>query len=217
MRFRIVALITALLTGVCIVLYATPALAQPSVNICTPPTSDTTGSGDNAQCWNNQGGDARDGNPIQYWENDAQGQHNNAWVGTIIGTVKDGEGGVLWPFDDGSQLNTRYNGDPVYQFQWAANENYCASQILFWDISEGYNKDGPLVLEQCASTTYQDFVYSGERFIVAAGASDELYYDTHAVNAPVWVGEENDTHSGAVVWMSPEVGQSLRFSINELV
>jgi hypothetical protein len=212
MRFRITALITGLLAVTGLVLnigFAAPAWAQPSSNICTPPTSDTTGSAADAQCLNNAAGRAAAGNPIQFWENTAQGAPNNAWVAQIIGTVKDGEGGVLWPFDDGSQLNTRYNGRPVYQFAWAKDEDYCASQVDF-SVPEGI-----LTLQRCASSTNQDFVYSSLRFLVCAGASNTLYSKTGAVNSPVWVDEKTGTGDGQGVYM--DTNAVLTWSINEVL
>jgi hypothetical protein len=211
MRFRVAALITGLLAVTSLVLgigVAAPALAQNSSNICTPPTSDTTGTAGDAQCWNNTAGRAAVNNPIQFWENTALGAPNNAWIAQVIGTVKDGEGGVLWPFDDGSQLNTRYNGRPVYQFAWAKDELYCASQVDFSTVAVS----GILTLQKCESSTDQDFVYSSLKFLICAGASNALYSATTAVNSPVWVDEETGTGDGAGIYM--DTSAVLTWSIN---
>jgi hypothetical protein len=217
MRLKITAMITGLLTvigaALGIGIQATPASAQVSVNICFPPTSDTTGTGNNAQCWNDRNGAEQNGNAIQFWRNDAEGEMNNAWAGSIIGTVKDGEGGVFWPFQDGSQLNSRYNGDPVYQFNLAKNENWCASQSGF-SVSRA---SGILTLQFCTSSTAEDFVYSSEHFIVCAAASNEMYTQTGSIDNPVWASSRSSANqtNGTAVWMN--LHAYLDWSIRQLV
>ena len=216
MRISVAAPITGMLAVTGLVLsigLAAPAWAQPSSNICTPPTSDTTGTGNNAQCLNNTLGKSKAGNPIQFWRNNAQGQANNAWVAQVVGTVKDGEGGVLWPFTDGSGLNTRYNGANVYKFSWAANELYCASQVEF---AEGiYSSQGPVTLQSCANSEFYWFVLSKAGFLVCVWSSNLLYQNTGAANSPVWVDEFSGTGNGEPVWM--DTVPNLEWSIKELL
>ena len=207
MRFRIAAPVTGLLavTGVLLAtgLNVVPARAQVVANnICTPPTTTESPTADDAQCLNLTNGDVADGTPIQFWVNDAQGEANNAWTATIIGTVKDGEGGVLWPFDDGSGLNTRYNGDNVYQFSFEFDESYCVIQTTFTELE----------LDGCASTTYEDFVLSQDGYLICAGASNYLYSETGTSDQPVWVTDEFGTGNGD--FATEGTSANLTWSIN---
>jgi hypothetical protein len=204
MKLRVIALVTGLLavvsTPIGVGFGTSPASAQSlgAVEICTTNTSPSA-------CINDTAGSTSSGSILQFWENDAEGATNNSWVVNVIGTVKDGEGGEDWPFDEGSELNARYDGDDVLQFNLTKNTNYCAAQQYF----EAENQEGPLVLSTCQSSVYQDFVlsdYDGSFYIIAVGASNELYtYTDHIPDLPVWIAPcpDGGTANGDYVCMQP--------------
>ena len=197
MRFRLTALVTALLAVAGMVLgsglNAASASAQSlgTVKICTTNTSP-------AACLNDRNGTVSAGAVIQFWENNSQGAANNSWVVNVIGTVKDGQNGVYWPFDVDSGLNARYNGDDVIQFNLNKDTGYCADQGAF----SGQTAEGILRIERCASSTYQDFVLSGESYFICAGASNLLYSNKEVYDQPVWISAPDGTENGELVWMN---------------
>jgi hypothetical protein len=89
--------------------------------------------------------------------------------------------------------------------------NYCISQVDFSAAATS----GILTLQNCASSTNEEFVYSSDKFLICAGASNTLYSATGAINSPVWIDEETGTGDGKGVYMEPEA--VLTWSINALL
>jgi hypothetical protein len=212
MRFRIAALVTALITVAGVVagigFDATSALAISSSDIiCTPPNASPS------QCINNTAGHATSGNLIQFWQDTPLGLRNNTWEVTLVGTVKSGQGGVLWPFPDGSGLNSRYNNNNVYQLKWYVNQNWCASGYNFDLVGE----QGPLQLASCSpGAINQYFVFSKYGFLIPVGPSNRLYNAGNGADNPVWLnGEAGGTANGDLVWMGTDVG--LAWSIQAVI
>lgn len=210
MKFRIAALVTALLAAIGMAagvgVSATPALGQSlgSVKICTTNTSPSA-------CINNTGGSLAAGHALQFWANNAQGATNNSWVVNVIGTVKDGENGVYWPFDVDSELNSRYNGDDVLQFNLNKNTSYCADQGNFAPDAA----DGVLRLEKCASSTYQDFVlsdYDGNYYLICVGAANLLYSNKEVPDQPIWISAPDGTGNSDLVWMTTNAQLTWEFA-----
>lgn len=198
MRFRVTALVTGLLAVAGMVLgiglNTAPALAQSlgTSYICT------TNASPNA-CINNTLGTLQP-HGLQFWANNSEGAADNSWVPNVIGHVTNDPCGETWPFDCGSGLNDRYNGDDVIQFNLAKNNEYCMDQGNF----AGSDTEGVLRLYGCASSTNQDFVlsdYDGNYYLIAVGASNTLYSYYKVGDRPVWVSAPDGTENGELVFM----------------
>ncbi|HEY1920342.1 MAG TPA: hypothetical protein VGH27_32640 [Streptosporangiaceae bacterium] len=195
----------------------TLGLAAPAAHASNPARYNICTTGSVNQCLNNTAGRATNGNIIQFWAYGTQGEPNNDWHYVLQGYVSNGGKTGIWPFTDGSGLNNRYDGLPVYQLQWSQNLNFCADQT-------GYNpadEYGDLELSTCNAqgsvTDYQMFVYTGEDFWPSVYASNiqYTYYETY--DAPVWLGASGGTagdHNGSPVIMTPFQDDSLPMSIN---
>lgn len=133
-----------------------PAKAQP--NYCDSQVAIYYG---NNHAWNNWGGNAMDGNPIDFYQSTTV--NNSQWCVINKGNVSDGTAGVIWPFTDGSGLNTRYNGDPVYQFEWGPNTAFCADQANFQTVG---TDDGETLLQKCTTNGYNDAGKFGTQYYV---------------------------------------------------
>jgi hypothetical protein len=107
----------------------------------------------------------------------------------------------LWPFTDGSGLNARYNGDPVYQFQWNNDDLYCADESAFNPAIQ----EGPVELQQCGSPALfrQDFVYSGSDYLSPVYADNAEYAYGGTGDLPILVGDgyEDSDANGQPIYM----------------
>jgi hypothetical protein len=181
------------------------ALGNGRYNICHDNGNGTQ------SCLNNTAGYASSNNPIQYWAYGTQGEPNNDWnigaEGTVVGT----NCSSCWPFVTGSGLNAKYNGDPVYEFVWSQNTDYCADALDYYTPSQY----GNLLLEECGPSSSQWYVYSSSHFLVAVNASNSQYNKYHVYQQPVWLGADNDnTNNGQPVWISPSVDNSETYGFN---
>ena len=122
--------------------------------------------------WNNWYGNAGDGNPVDFYDSITTG--NSQWCVVIVGTVRDGQNGVIGPFADGSGLNTRYNDDTIYQFRWGPNQGYCADKGTFNTGPE----DGEVRIQACiegGDKSRQEWVYSRSRYFANVYANNTAY------------------------------------------
>ena len=130
---------------------------------------------------------------------------NNRIYATNIGTIHGcGTSGGFQPFADGSGLNCRYNGQPVYQFQWGKNgpSGVCIAgdNNMQYAFNEGCN-EGPATW----------FVISSENFLVGVGASNVLYDEEDEADVPVWLGENSGDGNGAHVYLTAAQALSLEW------
>lgn len=147
---------------------AAPAYAQsfPS-QICI-----TSSPGLN-QCINNWGGHLTTGNPIKYEKKGSGGGYKyNNWDVNRVGTVSPSP---AWPFTPGTGLNNRYNGKPVFQFDYQGQYGSPTGRCL---DSSGYSfatGSGELQLGSGCGGAFDLYVWvsPGSGALVAVGPSDE--------------------------------------------
>jgi hypothetical protein len=134
------------------------------------------------QCINNWGGHVTSGNPINYYKKGSGGGYKyNNWDVTNVGTVSTSP---AWPFEVGSGLNAKYNGDEVltftYQGQYANPTDYCLDSGAY-SLATG---NGDLKLRGCGGTAFQLYVWTKYSALVSVGASNE----GGASGTVVWLG-----------------------------
>jgi hypothetical protein len=106
-------------------------------------------------CLNDTNGSLTTGNYLQMWSDTSTALNQECWLSRSEGLVTNTP---PWPFTGGSGLNSRYAGDAVAQFVYAAN---CSSG--YPDITSqcaGTNPTGYIVLEPCRSGNY--FITAGD-------------------------------------------------------
>jgi len=196
-----VAALTLSLAGLATVATASPARAQGSnLAICY-----------NNHCmnkWNN-------GSTIRFYGYNNGGIVNNGWGYITVAHVSNGTGGLIWPFTNGSGLNSRYNTRPVLQFGFNAaggsDTNGCLS-------SGGFNpstETGQLETEACTihSDPYStpdsiEFVLSSAGFLIPVYASNITYTFYHNAGVPIFCGATGGgTADGQPVIMTAGAGQ----------
>jgi len=176
------------------------AAAAPPVNVCVLPAE--------SQCMNDW-----DGNlgtyvqAVRFYHYGNSGGNNRIlviYINTISGC---GTSGGFQPFANGSGLNCRYNGRPVYHLQWAKNgpSGVCIAS----DDTSQYAFNFP-----CNGGPGTWFVYSSSSYLVGVGASNVLYDDTLEPNAPVWLGDVTGDGNGAHVYSTSAQSLSLTFGFN---
>ena len=181
--------------------YRSPARrATFPVNVCVLPAE--------SQCMNDWGGNL--GTYVQavrFYHYGNSGGNNRIYL-TNLGTINGcGTSGGFQPFANGSGLNCRYNGRPVYQLQWGKNgrSGVC---IAGDDISQNaFNFP-------CNGGPGTWFVYSSSRYLVGVGASNVRYDDTFESNAPVWLGDVTGDGNGAHVYLTDSQSLSLTFGFS---
>jgi hypothetical protein len=179
---------------------APKALAQSFPdNVCTP------GPGQCLNLWDN---DQNTGAPVKWYHYRNSGGYNN-WDVQVVGTVVgDNCESDCYPFALGSELNSRYNGDDVLRFAYWNNTYYIADQS---DYSTAI-KEGNLEIAPEDGSKYQLFVWSGEGYLIAVGASNAQFAYDGTPNVPVWLGGTGgNTGNGAQVTMSNEQSWSKPF------
>jgi len=181
--------------------YRSPARrATFPVNVCVLPAK--------SQCMNDW-----DGNlgtyvqAVRFYHYGNSGGNNRIlviYINTISGC---GTSGGFQPFANGSGLNCRYNGRPVYHLQWAKNgpSGVCIAS----DDTSQYAFNFP-----CNGGPGTWFVYSSSSYLVGVGASNVLYDDTLEPNAPVWLGDVTGDGNGAHVYSTSAQSLSLTFGFN---
>lgn len=160
--------------------------------------------------WNNGGA----GNLIRWYHYTVSTNPYQQWNWWFEGYVS---GQQSWPFSAGTGINNSYNGNPVYKFAYAPNDNgtgNCISQNLFGSGSTGSQLD----LAGCACSTcqtqtsakYQYFVLDGNGRLVAVEATNlyAAYYGNN--NGRIWVGVgQNGSYAdGTYVYLTDNLSLS---------
>lgn len=95
------------------------------------------------------------------------------------------------PFSDGSGLNVRYNGRPVYELEWWRNGKATGICIAgYYPNADPYN-------DYCNNSGLSvAYVFTEDSALVSVGASNTLYGETHTADQPVWVGSNGKGNIG---------------------
>jgi hypothetical protein len=147
-------------------------------------------------CLNNWDGGGQ-GNLIRWYHYSTTLNPHQQWNWWYEGTVAP-QLNPPWPFTPGSGINNTYDGNAVYKFAYAPNDQgsgNCISQQLFGSGDTGSN----LNLTSCACSTcqtqtgskYQYFVLDGNGRLVAVEATN-LYAAFYGNSGRVWVGVGSD-------------------------
>jgi hypothetical protein len=148
-------------------------------NICIPQG----GTGNATQCMNDWNGNLTQGaQAVRFYHYGNSGGFNAIDV-QYVGTID--TSGSFQPFDNGSGLNTRYNGRPVYKFAWWRNGGPTNTCIA------GYSYNANSFNEACNVSSGQNqlwFAYTSYSDLVSVGSSNLHYFITHTANQPVWMG-----------------------------
>lgn len=154
---------------------AAPVTASsiPQVQICVP----------GGECLNRKGGGTGGGTEIIYWSfndpnNDFTFLDVGAWVCGKYDTVHNGENGCLGPFTNGSGLNARYDGKPLFRI-WAYNEGLCAAVPNYFAR-----------LLDLGNCTAQGTVYvydTSSNSVIGVGESNYEYGQDGLTNDPYWM------------------------------
>jgi len=185
-RSKSLATTAAMLLGFGLAGAGTATAAHATTYTCNNTTGQTTIYYGNDHGWNNWNGSTSPGNPINFYQ--SLTANNSQWCAIPVGQVRDGQNGEIWPFTNGSGLNTRYNGDTVFQFEWAPNQIYCADQGAF----RAALVVGPVELQSCVingSASNQYFVQSGSDYLAPVGANNAEYAYLGTAYLPVLVGD----------------------------
>ena len=173
------------------------AAAAPPVNVCVLPAE--------SQCMNDWDGNLSTyAQAVRFYHYGHSGGNNRIYLANL-GTINGcGTSGGFQPFANGSGLNCRYDGRPVYQLEWGkyARSGVC---IAGDDISQNaFNFP-------CDGGPGTWFVYSSSRYLVGVGASNVRYDDTDEPNVPVWLGDSTGDGNGAHVYLTDAQSLSLTF------
>jgi hypothetical protein len=172
--------------GVALGTGVTPASAQGSFpdNVCIPQGSSPT------QCINDWDGNLDYGAAAARFYHYGNSGGYNAIDVLALQPINQTNGGFQ-PFTDGSGLNARYNGRPVYEFEWWRNGKDTGVCIA----GTSYNADA--YNEQCNDGGYSVlFVYSSSSGLISVNASNALYANTKTANQPVWLGSNGKGNIG---------------------
>jgi hypothetical protein len=165
--------------GVALGTGVTAASAQsfPS-NVCIPQGGP---GGHPTQCINDWNGNLIvPDSATRYYHYGNSGGYNAIDIESL-GTID--TSGSFQPFSDGSGLNTRYNGRPVYEFEWWRNGKATGICIA------GYTPNADPYNDYCNNSGYSiAYVFTSYSDLVSVGASNTLYGETHKANQPVWLG-----------------------------
>lgn len=184
MRNRIVAFVSVIIFAAASVLFTgVPAEAQ--TYFPNPPYAECmTNASGIKQCWNNWDGDFYLVNYYNYTNGTiANNSFQPVWVGDVSSSG-------IWPFRDGSGLNTKFNGDPCFQiFVWNDNMGTALDQSG-WN---GAQSAGQLEIAPAAPVkdfpTWQYFClvpFEGLNAWIAVWATDQSTLNDPAVY--MWLG-----------------------------
>jgi hypothetical protein len=151
----------------------------------------------NDRAWNNWNGTEQNGNPVKFYQ--SLTTSNADWTENLIGYVSDGGPQGIGPFTDGSGLNSRYEGQPIYQFVWTNDLSYAVDQSSYNVGSE----QGPLVIYGYnPNDDNQWFVLSSSGYLAPVGANNAQYAVTGTTGLPVLVGDgDGGDGNGEPVYM----------------
>jgi len=140
----------------------------------------------NDRAWNDWNGDQAPGAFINFYQSITT--DNAQWCAQIVSNV-----GSDGPFTSGSGMNTRYYGDPIYQFSLGEDQQLCADQSNFQANKGSGIDDGELTLQDCVSGDLnQWFVYSSADYLVPIMATNTSYATFGTKRIPEFVGEHMD-------------------------
>ena len=142
---------------------------------------------------------------VRFYHYGNSGGNNRIFV-TQIGTIHRVTGGFQ-PFANGSGLNVRYDGRPVYQLQWGKNGR--SGVCIAGDDTSQNAFNFP-----CNGGPGTWFAYSSSSFLVGVGASNVRYDDTDESNVPVWLGDSTGDGNGAHVYLTDVQSFSLPFGFS---
>lgn len=180
-----IALAVGLITGGASIAYAAPGDLY---GICT-------NNGGEYQCVNNWNGVTAPGNYQKFYAWNNGTVNNNRWAAHIAGYVTSNN-----PFTDGSGMNTRYQGRPVYQFLWGPNPAVCLDNSTY----DAITLNGPATIQDCLNYTGQWFVASAAGYLVPVYATNvQFLYDGNGSHLPVFLGNDGSVNNGAQVAISP--------------
>jgi hypothetical protein len=206
MRKSIIAIGTAavLVTGI-----ATTASAQPSgtlyarSNLCLLDEAQGVG-----YCLNDPDASTTNGELMQTWQRDNQGEPNNDWYAIDIGTVS---GSSQWPFTsahssgNSESWNQEFNGDPVVMLNFApynSQTNYCAYADI--DLSPGEGETATVNGYTCVQNALDQWwvitVQDGIQEYVNVRQTDD-WVATAGSGLPLvgWPCMEGEYSSGALI------------------
>jgi hypothetical protein len=173
----------------------------------------------NNQCMNNWNA----AGSIRFYGYNNGGIINNGWGQRLQGHVSNGAGGVIWPFTNGTGLNSRYNGRPVYAFGFNAAGHQTANQCLSSEAWNPSTETGQLETDGCSQypvgssmPDWFEFVLSSGGFLVPVYASNIEYTFYHRYNTPVFCGATGGgTADGQPVIMTVGAGQLGPWNISQ--
>jgi len=184
-----------------------PDTPGPNVAVCTyNPVN-----GSPTQCINDWNGDLTIGAQAARFYHFLNPPGNNFMYFEFVHIIDTASGsGHFEPFADGSGLNTRYNGLPVYELQWERDINGA-----YFDKGVCIAGDAPYALpynEKCntgSSTLY--YAWSSYNALISVGASNDLYEAGGGPNQPVWLGSngEGNTGNGQDIYLTPVQNDNL--------
>jgi hypothetical protein len=156
--------------------------------------------------WNNWNGTTVNGNHVNF--NDVPNDGYNDWCPIVLGYVTNQA--PVWPFPDGSGLNTRYNGRPVYKFCWQRAQSYC---IDFGQYDQNVHNGRSIIYSNAMDNLYE-VVQSSLGYWVPVWPNTLEFATSGGVYLPVLLGTQNNgpLTQGGGLWMNP-FGNGLQFSM----
>lgn len=191
-----------------LVLTVHPAAAVP------PPCADGTATHNivynNTWFWNNWNGTTVNGNHVNF--NNVHNDGYNDWclhqLGTVIGTNCTTS---CWPFAEGSGMNARYNGRPVYRVCWEHSQAYC----IDWGQYDNSIHNGRAVIVSGSSDRLYEVVESAGSYWAPVWANDLEYAMGNGSLLPILLGTQTGSiGQGGGLWMNPAGGKELQFNAN---
>jgi|SRR5271170_7697885 len=159
----------------------------------------------NTWFWNNWNGTQVAGNNVNY--NNVHNDGYNDWCVNDLGTVNDsGE----FPFPDGSGLNARYNGRPIYSFTWANAQSWVAEYAQYDQLIG----NGRTIINTDVDQSITEIVQSSSDYLVPVWANTLEYAYSGTADLPVLIGTKGNgaIGQGGGVWMNYK-GAGLQFNI----
>jgi hypothetical protein len=139
----------------------------------------------NDRAWNDWNGIQAPGAFINFYQSTTTA--NAQWCAQVVSQV-----GSDGPFTSGSGMNTRYDGQPIYQFSLGEDQQLCADQSNFQADKKTGIDDGELQLQDCTpGDLNQWFVYSSADYLVPIMATNTSW-GQYKSQVPVFVGEHMD-------------------------
>ena len=206
MRYKIAAVLLAVMASLGLAISA-PGKASAMIAGCG--SNHTVNIAYNGKWyWNNWNGTQVNGNHVNF--NNVPNDGYNDWCLIQLGTVTNQS--PVWPFADGSGLNTRYNGRPVYQLCWQINQSYC----IDWGQYDDAIHNGRAIVYSGADQRLYEAVLSSSNYWAPVWPNDLEYALGNTGLLPILLGTQNGTiGQGGGLWMNPSGGKELQFPITD--